>query len=472
MSKFFTDQKIGRTRELTPEKFLLCRDVAIARCGELLYVEGELPGLDYKAGLLRVQREPEDIFTEQSIASFAGKPVIVTHQGGEVTPENWKELAVGTVLNPRRGEGARSDELLADLLISDAGAIELVMRTTRHEVSAGYEAEYEQLGPGKARQFDIIGNHVALVEQGRCGPRCAIGDHAMPAPIPRKRLSVAARRRSTADAIRHAFLTKDEEALETALADVEPEPLDDNVPSHQMGTGDPGEQAHHITVNINGATGGSNDAPSLVKDEEPGMGDPAPDEDMPTWAHAIMARLDAIEAAMAGGGEEDPGEQPLGEEGDAPLDEVDPEDDDMPPTKDSSHMTMDAPALREMHRDALARAEVLAPGIKMLALDAKATVRDNYNQLCTFKRRVLARATKDEGKGELIAPVMAGRDLKAMTCDSVGMAFMAASELVKAHNRTKGAVTFINRTQGGGAPKMPPSPAEINAINRKAHGYA
>ena len=44
------------------------------------------------------------------------------------------------------------------------------------EVSLGYDADYEQTAPGVGRQTNIIGNHVALVERGRCGPRCAIGD--------------------------------------------------------------------------------------------------------------------------------------------------------------------------------------------------------------------------------------------------------------------------------------------------------
>ena len=40
----------------------------------------------------------------------------------------------------------------------------------------GYNAFYEQTAPGLGRQKDIHCNHVALVDEGRCGKRCAIMD--------------------------------------------------------------------------------------------------------------------------------------------------------------------------------------------------------------------------------------------------------------------------------------------------------
>ncbi len=77
------------------------------------------------------------------------------------------------------------DILLADLLITDKAAIESV-RAGLREVSCGYDADYEQIEPGRGRQRNIIGNHVALVEKGRCGSRCAIGDKDMPTQAKKK----------------------------------------------------------------------------------------------------------------------------------------------------------------------------------------------------------------------------------------------------------------------------------------------
>ena len=65
-----------------------------------------------------------------------------------VNPENWKELAVGHLQNVRRGTGDQSDLMLADLIVKDENAIQLIEDGLR-EVSCGYDAEYEQTEPVK-----------------------------------------------------------------------------------------------------------------------------------------------------------------------------------------------------------------------------------------------------------------------------------------------------------------------------------
>ena len=47
------------------------------------------------------------------------------------------------------------------------------------DVSCGYDALYKQLAPGKGKQYQITGNHLAVgTDRGRAGSRCAIGDSA------------------------------------------------------------------------------------------------------------------------------------------------------------------------------------------------------------------------------------------------------------------------------------------------------
>src|SRR5260363_78910 len=58
-----------------------------------------------------------------------------------VTPQNWNTLAKGVTQHVRRGEGEQDGLLLADLLITDAFAIQQV-RAGLREVSCGYEADY------------------------------------------------------------------------------------------------------------------------------------------------------------------------------------------------------------------------------------------------------------------------------------------------------------------------------------------
>jgi hypothetical protein len=174
-NEFYAPGELGKTRSLTPEGFLLCEGVAIARTGTQVYSNVELPleaGVD---GRIVVERLPEEVFRKETMASFEGKPVTVEHPNEFVNPETWKKLAVGTIQNVRRGEGADDQLLMADLLITDKGAIEYVNRDLP-ELSCGYDSDYDQPGAGRGIQRNIIGNHVALVDRGRAGPRCAIND--------------------------------------------------------------------------------------------------------------------------------------------------------------------------------------------------------------------------------------------------------------------------------------------------------
>lgn len=280
--EFYTDEQLGTHQSMTPEGFLLVRDVPIARTGIMKYADGEVPVSAGNDGIIYISRDPDQVFAPEAIASFNGKPVTDEHPPEKVTPENWKRYAIGDVINPRRGDGVQLDNdfLYADLLIKDADAIAAV-RAGKREVSAGYDAEYEELAPGQGRQKDIIGNHVALVDKGRCGPRCAIGDSAMP-------LTSALRNRIIRAITADAGLVEELE----------------KVPDMMGSAGDAAstdQNGHHVTINVHGGK------PSTDADEDEGGGNGG------SSSEDILARLDALEAAVAalaqgkgnGGGAED-----------------------------------------------------------------------------------------------------------------------------------------------------------------------
>lgn len=180
--KYFFETRLGETRYRLADGSLLCKDVPIARTGKQLYSALDLPKLvPDKAGEIVVSRSPEQVFHPATLASFEGMSLTILHPEDAdgnvqfVTPANWRELAVGHTQNVRRGEGSQSDLMLADLIIKDEYAIQLIEDGLR-EVSCGYDAEYDQTEPGKAEQVEITGNHVAFVPKGRAGSRCAIGD--------------------------------------------------------------------------------------------------------------------------------------------------------------------------------------------------------------------------------------------------------------------------------------------------------
>lgn len=121
-------------------------------------------------------RPEEQIFNPETIASFEAKPVVIGH-ARFADPDNWREIAVGTTQNVRRGEGDKSDFLLADLLLTDRKAIEAVESGDLKEVSCGYDADTQETPQG-IEQIGIVGNHVALVVSARCSG-CKIGDGSM-----------------------------------------------------------------------------------------------------------------------------------------------------------------------------------------------------------------------------------------------------------------------------------------------------
>lgn len=174
--RFLTTEKISPLKEKTPEGYLLCRDVPISRVGSFEYSAAEVGLPSLTGSPVHVLRPEEQIFNPETIASFEAKPVVIGH-ARFADPDNWREIAVGTTQNVRRGEGDKSDFLLADLLLTDRKAIEAVESGDLKEVSCGYDADTQETPEG-IEQIGIVGNHVALVVSARCSG-CKIGDGSM-----------------------------------------------------------------------------------------------------------------------------------------------------------------------------------------------------------------------------------------------------------------------------------------------------
>lgn len=122
----------------------------------------------------RELRLPEDVFAPESLASYKGKPVIITHDAGLVTKDNVHENQVGTILS----EGIRDgDDVRAEIVIHDTD--EMKDRGYK-ELSLGYNLDLEET-PGEwhgepydAIQRNIIINHLALVREARAGEQARL----------------------------------------------------------------------------------------------------------------------------------------------------------------------------------------------------------------------------------------------------------------------------------------------------------
>lgn len=171
--------EIAGTRK-TKDGYLVA-DVRAARSGVQQYRGAEVgrPELD----VVNVWRPDDEVFKKDSLSSYAFKPVTVGHPTEMVTADNWKKLSVGNV----GGDVARDGGFVrVPLVLMDAEAIQSVEGGLR-ELSMGYDVRLEFVDgvtpegePYQAIQRDIRINHAALVERGRAGPACRIGDQGKP----------------------------------------------------------------------------------------------------------------------------------------------------------------------------------------------------------------------------------------------------------------------------------------------------
>lgn len=425
-SNLYTTGKIGRTRETTPEGYLLCRDVAVARIGVLQYGKGEVPVTADNTGLILIERGEDELFNPQTIASFEGKSVTDDHPDVWVSPDNWKQLTVGTTQNVHRGEGVDDDFLFADLLITDKTTIDKVM-DGKVEISLGYDAEYQEVSVGKGVQSNILGNHVALVDKGRCGSRCRIGDSFMATKPNKRRVGIG-------DRIRSLIFTRDADEAEKIAKQIED------------------EENENLTKD--------DDDPIKTKDDDEGdektkTGDAAFQKEMRQFMKTMDTRMRSLEQGKTKDNDE-PEKTKDDEEGKKTSDDDDPEK-----TKDDGELV---DGVREYTGDSLkdvaSRAEILSPGFRTPTFDSA----NNAKSVLNTKRQVLKAAIQTTDGQRVIPLFTQGQtNFDTMASHTIDAAFIGASELIKSQNNAKGVRTGVGTKDFGRAPM---SVAEINARNR------
>jgi hypothetical protein len=187
--RYFADRLTldGKTRR-TRDGYLAARAKA-ARAGIYDYFGREVDpeGKHFAADqVVKVYRPPEEVFAADSVASFLMKPVTNDHPAQAVTADNWRTHARGVI-----GKALRDGDFLAfDLVLMDADLIRDV-ESGKRELSNGYASELEfadgvtpEGEPYQVIQRNIRGNHVAVVDRGRAGTFCRIGDCAPCSEIP------------------------------------------------------------------------------------------------------------------------------------------------------------------------------------------------------------------------------------------------------------------------------------------------
>lgn len=160
--------------------FMEVRDNPISKVGVYPYLGSEIPGAEDPNRIYQVYRPAEELSRPETIDSFKLMPFIDEHEilGKSGMPAERKGMQ-GTL-----GEQIYFDApyLRGNIKIHSSAAQSLI-KAGKVELSPCYGCDWvkgDGTFDGKPYQYtqrNIMGNHLALVEEGRTGPDVAVQDH-------------------------------------------------------------------------------------------------------------------------------------------------------------------------------------------------------------------------------------------------------------------------------------------------------
>jgi hypothetical protein len=398
--KFFIKTKLSENISETPEGFLLCRNVPLTHTGALQYVHPEHPfGADYPEVVIK--RDPSELFSRATTASFEGKDITIQHPEDFVSPDNYQELTHGVMFNVRKlptkveVEGEQVEVLGADFLIKSKEAIELVKGGMR-EVSLGYDAVWELISDEEGRHSKIIGNHCALVDEGRAGKHCAITDHKKEKELMGK---------EALEKFKKLFGKSVDEAMKEK------------------------EDEQKAKDEAEAKKAADEEAAKKAKDEEEKK---KKEESKDEESSELSKRLDKVEGMLTkllekleGKKSEDEDEEESKDEDEESEEVVEDEEEDESEDEESEGCDEDGseddlPSEEEKKKDkagdTMSRAEILAPGIKKTK---------------DVMSKALAKAYKTKDGKKVIDSLTGGKDPSTLPAVGVQAIFVAAAEMLK-----------------------------------------
>jgi uncharacterized protein len=491
--RFLAHEQIGPKRLKTPDGFLVLLDVPLARTGIQEYGPEEVAPEDMHgkpidpADLYEVERLPDEVFAPEAMASANGKAFVDNHPTDDVTPQNYTQLARGHVQNISRD----NDLLRGDIVVTCPDMIQELGtdRGGRREVSVGYNADYEYLGNNRLRQRNIRINHIALVDAGRCGTRCAIGDH-------QRRITPMAKK-TIKDRLWQMLGVKDEAEFQKKLGEsAEGE--------HDAGEGSNAAVVNHFHLNGSG--------PAAEETETPPGADAAPPwfKDYSTKTDKRLGDIEGVLSRFAQNSsdtrqdaEETPEQKRERETEDARRDNETEEQhkdrkrdnarkrdaarasarltdaafaqrlEEEAPVGQSAEARRahDSALLSDSFQQTVSLAEIIAPGISLPTYDRAARPKATYDAICDLRRRALDIAMRDAADRTAVIDYLGGgRTLDANTsCETIRGAFLHLGGVKRQRNNDSTVRNINAQTTGGAFSRQPQinSPASINEEARK-----
>lgn len=150
----------------TEEGYLVDHPI-LTSCGIFEYTNPD-------GSIRRELRLPEHVFDEKSLATYKGKPIIITHEAGIVNKDNVDKEQIGTILTNGYQDG---EDVRAEIIIHNTDAMK---DSGLKELSLGYNLDLvEEPGtyngePYDAIQTNIVINHLALVASARAGEQARL----------------------------------------------------------------------------------------------------------------------------------------------------------------------------------------------------------------------------------------------------------------------------------------------------------
>ena len=153
----------------------------IARTGIQEYLGIELGDSENPMKVYNVYRPKQEVLNPKSLDTYINATVTDEHPKSFVTADNIMQLQKGSSANYEVFSKDGIDYVKAKLVITDKNLIKKI-QDGKVEISAGYsqnlvQEDGEFMGtPYQFKQTDIKINHIAIVDSGRCGNGCKIGD--------------------------------------------------------------------------------------------------------------------------------------------------------------------------------------------------------------------------------------------------------------------------------------------------------
>ena len=127
----------------TEEGYLVDHPI-LTSCGIFEYANPD-------GSIRRELRLPEEVFNDKSLESYEGKPIIVTHDAGEVNKDNAHRETIGTILSKGYRDG---DDVRAKIIIHDTNRMK---QSGLRELSLGYALTLDETpGVYDGQPYDAI----------------------------------------------------------------------------------------------------------------------------------------------------------------------------------------------------------------------------------------------------------------------------------------------------------------------------